>query len=92
MEMKLNNMVDWVSSNQSRVISNLIETLRVFPHNATVVGSPKFPVYEIDHGWGKPLNVQPPYLNIGVISLIGGREENGVLMCPHAFLAIRWMF
>lgn len=77
MEMQLNNMVDWVSSNQSRVISNLIETLRVCPHDATVAGSPKFPVYEIDHGWGKPLNVQPPHLNIGVISLISGREEKG---------------
>jgi len=76
-EMQLNNMIDWVYTNQSCVFSKLIETLGAGRYYATVASSPKFPVYEIDHGWGKPLNVQPPYLNIGVISLIGGIDKNG---------------
>eukprot|EP00253_Pinus_taeda_P024350 PITA_24350 len=77
MEIQLNNLLDWVYSNQSAVISNLVETLGVCRYSAAVAGSPKFAVYEIEHGWGKPLNVQPPYLRIGIISLIRGKDENG---------------
>lgn len=77
MEMQLNNMIDWVYSNQSAVISNLVETLGVCRFAAAVAGSPKFAVYEIDHGWGNPLNVQPLNLITGIISLIGGKDENG---------------
>eukprot|EP00253_Pinus_taeda_P008477 PITA_08477 len=78
MEMQLNNLIDWVYSNLSSVISEpIVKTLGVSRYYAGVAGSPKFSVYEIDHGWGKPLNVQPPYLGIGIIFLIGGKDENG---------------
>jgi len=37
--------------------------------------SPKFPVYEVDHGWGRPLSVQAAFLpEIGQMMLFPGRE------------------
>eukprot|EP00253_Pinus_taeda_P010973 PITA_10973 len=99
MEMQLNNLIDWVYSNLSSVISEpIVKTLGAPRYYAGVAGSPKFSVYEIDHGWGKPLNVQPPYLNIGVISLIRGRDQNGersidvsTSLPRHQMDALKWI-
>eukprot|EP00253_Pinus_taeda_P024558 PITA_24558 len=43
-----------------------------------LIGSPKLPVYEIDYGWGKPLNVQLASMDaIGGMIVFPGRDEEG---------------
>ena len=46
----------------------------------SVVNSPKYPVYDIDYGWGKPLNVQPATIHeIGGMVLVPGRDDGGTI-------------
>lgn len=45
-----------------------------------VVSSPRFPVYEVDYGWGRPVNVQAASMNeIGPMVLFPGRDGGGTM-------------
>lgn len=74
-EMQLNNRIDWVESQIQRST-----TLPNFPkyqgrYIVRVAMSPKFPVYDIDHGWGRPVNVQAAFVGaIGGMLLFVGSE------------------
>eukprot|EP01018_Ginkgo_biloba_P015113 Gb_29067 [translate_table: standard] len=39
-----------------------------------VISSPKFPVYETDYGWGKPVKVQAVSIQIGAMVIFPGRD------------------
>eukprot|EP01018_Ginkgo_biloba_P000652 Gb_13282 [translate_table: standard] len=43
-------------------------------YHVNVVQSPRFPVYEIDFGWGIPGNARPPAIKDGAIVTLGGRD------------------
>lgn len=79
-EMQLNNRIDWVESQLCSCDKDRAVTLPNFPkyqgrYIVRVAMSPKFPVYDIDHGWGRPLNVQAAFLGeIGGMLLFVGSE------------------
>lgn len=79
-EMQLNNRIDWVESQLCSCDKDRSVTLPNFPkyqgrYIVRVAMSPKFPVYDIDHGWGRPLNVQAAFLGeIGGMLLFVGSE------------------
>ncbi|GLJ43007.1 hypothetical protein SUGI_0892560 [Cryptomeria japonica] len=66
-ETQINNMVDWLESPDSGFVPLFHEFGGLCTSN--VVSSHRFPVYEIDFGWGRPLNVQAAAMN-----------ENGVMV------------
>nr|ABR17740.1 unknown [Picea sitchensis] len=77
-EGQVDNLIDWVDcrlGSGSPLPSLALEIIggRYF----VVAGnSPKFPVYELDYGWGKPLNAQIPTLNgVGAMMLFPGRDD-----------------
>lgn len=75
-QLQINNCLDWTESKQ------------LFSEYTVVVSlSPKFPVYEIDHGWGGPLSVQAASINeIGGMMLVAGREGKSIpvsTQLPH---------
>uniref|UniRef100_A0A0C9RJ01 TSA: Wollemia nobilis Ref_Wollemi_Transcript_15217_1661 transcribed RNA sequence n=1 Tax=Wollemia nobilis TaxID=56998 RepID=A0A0C9RJ01_9CONI len=75
-ESQINNMVDWLESMESAA-NGLVPLVSEFTkHIATnVVSSPRFPVYDIDYGWGRPLNVQAASMNeIGGMVLFSARD------------------
>lgn len=77
---QLNTLIDWFDyrlGSGSPLPSLGAETLggRYFVGAAN---SPKFPVYELDYGWGKPLNATTATLNgIGGLMFFPGRDEGG---------------
>lgn len=79
-EMQLNNRIDWVESQLCSCDKDRPVTLPNFPkyqgrYIVRVSMSPKFPVYDIDHGWGRPLNVQAAFIGeIGGMLLFVGSE------------------
>lgn len=79
-EMQLNNRIDWVESQLCSCDKDRSVTIPNFPkyqgrYIVRVAMSPKFPVYDIDHGWGRPLNVQAAFLGeIGGMLLFVGSE------------------
>lgn len=71
----INNFVDFVESHIGS--GNINPTLGNLCSDYIVMTSmsPKFPVYEIDHGWGRPVSVQAPSLKgIGRMMLFPGRD------------------
>lgn len=77
---QVNNFIDWVDCRLGSGSSLPSLGLEILGGRYFVVAgnSPKFPVYEIDFGWGKPLNSQVPTLSgIGWIMLFPGRDEGG---------------
>lgn len=75
-QVQMNNCLDWT------------ESKKIFSQYTVVVSlSPKFPVYEIDYGWGRPVSVQAASLNeIGGMMLFAGREGKSIpvsTQLPH---------
>eukprot|EP00253_Pinus_taeda_P001347 PITA_01347 len=73
-DVHINNFVDFVESHLGS--GNIDPTLGNLCSDYIVMTSmsPKFPVYEIDHGWGRPVSVQDPSLKgIGQMMLFPGR-------------------
>lgn len=85
-EAQLNNFTEWI---ESRDLGNF--NYLDSGYSVKVLNSPKFPVYDMDHGWGKPLNVQPASIDvIGGMFLLAGRDDGGrsidlytLLPLPH---------
>jgi hypothetical protein len=74
-EVQLNNYIDWIASRD-------LDSFNYFDSDyiVNVVNSPKYPVYEIDYGWGKPLNVQfANIVEIGEMVLFPGRDDRGTI-------------
>ena len=78
-EEQINNLIEWVDyrlRSGSPLHSLAVETFggRYF---VGAVNSPKFPVYELDYGWGKPLNAQIGVLyDDGEMMLFPGRGRD----------------
>eukprot|EP01018_Ginkgo_biloba_P014985 Gb_01766 [translate_table: standard] len=75
-EEQMKNMIDWLEPPST----GLKRFRREFVGHCltNVVSSPRFPVYEMDFGWGRPLNVQAGSINeIGAMVLFPGRDGGG---------------
>jgi shikimate O-hydroxycinnamoyltransferase len=69
-EVQLNNYIDWIEP-RDLGCSNELDS----DYSVIVVNSPKYLVYDIDYGWGKPLNVLPATIGvIGGMFLFPGRD------------------
>jgi hypothetical protein len=71
---QLNNYIDWIASRD-------LDSWKYFDNDyiVNVANSPKYPVYDIDYGWGKPLNVQFANINkIGEMVLFPGRDGGSI--------------
>ncbi|KAH9289081.1 hypothetical protein KI387_033198 [Taxus chinensis] len=69
-EEQLDYLIEWVESREKDILS-LYSELHVCL-GTYMAGSPRFPVYNIDHGWGNPMNVQiVAFRAIGVMVLDG---------------------
>jgi hypothetical protein len=85
-EMQLNNRIDWVESQLCICDKDRSVTLPNFPkyqgrYTVRVAMSPRFPVYDIDHGWGRPLNVQAPFIGqIGGMMLLAGSGGSSIAL------------
>lgn len=69
-DVQINNTIDWLESQHGcgRGVRDLIGRYCV-----DVESSPRFPVYEIDYGWGKPSNVQAAWMDeVGTMMLLPG--------------------
>ncbi|GLJ43004.1 hypothetical protein SUGI_0892530 [Cryptomeria japonica] len=78
-ETQINNMIDWLDSPDSGFLSLYKDFGPVYGSN--VVSSHRFPVYEIDHGWGRPLNVQAASMNEnGAMVLFGANDGGGSIL------------
>lgn len=79
-EEQLNNLIDWVEYGLETGIplpSLGVKTLGGH-YFVGAANSPKFPVYEVDYGWGKPLNAKTATLNdVGGMMLFPGRDDGG---------------
>uniref|UniRef100_A0A0D6QSX2 Uncharacterized protein n=1 Tax=Araucaria cunninghamii TaxID=56994 RepID=A0A0D6QSX2_ARACU len=75
-ESQINNMLDWLESLESAGSGLVLLANEFTRHVGTnVVSSPRFPVYDIDYGWGRPLNVQAASMNeIGGMVLFSARD------------------
>ncbi|KAH9292374.1 hypothetical protein KI387_042436 [Taxus chinensis] len=77
-EKNLMSMINWVESNVHSMDAEINSIRERYIVN--VVSSPRFPVYEVDYGWGKPLNVQAAAIDeIGAMVLFPGREGGGTI-------------
>ncbi|XP_059065153.1 hydroxycinnamoyltransferase-like isoform X2 [Cryptomeria japonica] len=52
-EAHINHMIDWVESCNKDLLKEA-----GWKYGTRVVASPRFPLYDIDYGWGKPADVQ----------------------------------
>ena len=81
-EEQINNLIEWVDyrlRSGSPLHSLGVQTFRG-RYFVGAVNSPKFPVYELDYGWGKPLNAQTGvlYEDGGMMLFPGrGRDDGG---------------
>ncbi|GLJ34161.1 hypothetical protein SUGI_0686770 [Cryptomeria japonica] len=67
-EAQINYLIDWAESPGGNCLSLVKEVGWEYGTNA--VSSPRFPLYEIDFGWGKPADVQVATMNeIGIMFL-----------------------
>ncbi|GLJ34174.1 hypothetical protein SUGI_0686930 [Cryptomeria japonica] len=67
-EEQINYLIDWAEYPDRNFITLVRDAGWKYGTNA--VSSPRFPLYEIDYGWGKPLDVQTATMNeIGVMFL-----------------------
>lgn len=75
-ETQLNNMIDWLHENPCSGAQRFVSDIgSAFRYSVNVVGSARFPVYEIDHGWGRPVNVQAASISeIGAMVLFPGKD------------------
>uniref|UniRef100_A0A0D6QVS0 Uncharacterized protein n=2 Tax=Araucaria cunninghamii TaxID=56994 RepID=A0A0D6QVS0_ARACU len=77
-ETYVNNMMEWLRSPDNGYPSFLSERGR---YATNAVGSPRFPLYDIDYGWGKPLNVQLLSINgIGGMVLDPASDGGGSIV------------
>jgi hypothetical protein len=76
-EVQLNNFVDFLESQLGSCNKDPLSFGNLFSSYTVMAAmSPKFPVYQIDHGWGRPLSVQSAFFNlIGGMMLFAGRGE-----------------
>lgn len=80
-EESLINMIKWEESNWQDKEREKPEK-RPMRERCTVhvISSPRFPVYEVDYGWGRPVNVQAASMNeIGAMVLFPGRDGGGTM-------------
>ncbi|GLJ35436.1 hypothetical protein SUGI_0712690 [Cryptomeria japonica] len=52
-EAQINHLIEWVESCNGNFLSEA-----GWEYGTKAVGSPTFPVYDMDYGWGKPVDVQ----------------------------------
>eukprot|EP00253_Pinus_taeda_P030859 PITA_30859 len=85
----IDNQVDWYESQLSTRGHFTTENLSGVRYIVHTISSPKFGLYEIDHGWGSPLSVQDAFMDtsnmIGGLFLFAGRE-GGIIVStqlPH---------
>ncbi|XP_057835024.2 hydroxycinnamoyltransferase [Cryptomeria japonica] len=65
-EEQINYLIDWAESTDRNFIALVRDAGWKYGTNA--VSSPRFPLYETDYGWGKPLDVQTAtMIEIGVM-------------------------
>lgn len=88
-EEQLNSLLEWVDCRleSGRPLPSLALELLGGRYFVVAGNSPKFPVYEIDYGWGKPLNAQSPMLSgVGSMMLYPGRDDGGKSMEIYTLL------
>ncbi|XP_059064282.1 BAHD acyltransferase DCR-like [Cryptomeria japonica] len=67
-EEQINYLIDWVESPDRDILNLLTEAGCVYGTNT--VSSPRFPLYEINYGWGKPSDVHIATMHkIGIMFL-----------------------
>ncbi|GLJ34180.1 hypothetical protein SUGI_0687030 [Cryptomeria japonica] len=67
-ESQIDHLIAWAESSKMNVGNLLRET--GWQYGTNTVTSPRFPLYEIDYGWGKPVDVQVATMNeIGAMVL-----------------------
>lgn len=86
-EIQLNNLIDWVESHPG-AYKDLAKLLIGGSYLVDVVGSAKYPVYDINYGWGKPISVQSPSMNTvgGMLFSCGKDNRKSIDICtclPH---------
>lgn len=76
---QINYMIDFLNESPGDGIMRILSQVRsAARYGMNVVSSHKFPVYEIDYGWGKPVNVQVASVSeIGGMVLFPGRDTEG---------------
>ncbi|XP_057833148.2 hydroxycinnamoyltransferase [Cryptomeria japonica] len=78
-EEQIKNTVDWLESPDSGLAWLFHEFAGLCFTN--VVSSHRFPVYEIDYGWGRPLNVQTASINEnGAMVLFAAKDDGGSIV------------
>ncbi|GLJ46929.1 hypothetical protein SUGI_0990330 [Cryptomeria japonica] len=75
---EVNNMIEWVESG-GRDVVDLLRGIG-WKNGTSVSSSPRFPVYEIDYGWGTPLNVQAASLNVIGGMFVDGLKDGSILV------------
>lgn len=101
-EMQLNNRIDWVESQLCSCDKDRSVTIPNFPkyqgrYIVRVAMSPKFPVYDIDHGWGRPLNVQAAFLGEigGMLLFVGSEGRRSIALSTqlpqHQMERLKWI-
>ncbi|GLJ43863.1 hypothetical protein SUGI_0914250 [Cryptomeria japonica] len=55
-EAQINHLIDWAEFPNRNFVSLLEEA--GWKYGTNVASSPRFPLYEMDYGWGKPVDVQ----------------------------------
>ncbi|GLJ40767.1 hypothetical protein SUGI_0842910 [Cryptomeria japonica] len=75
-EAQINHLIDWVEVCNRRLLT---ESGLVYGTKA--VNSPRFPMYDIDYGWGKPVDSQMPDMNdIGSMVLLPPKDGSKSIM------------
>ncbi|XP_057835007.1 BAHD acyltransferase DCR-like [Cryptomeria japonica] len=74
-EAQINYLIDWAESPGGNCLSLVKEAGWEYGTNA--VSSPRFPLYEIDFGWGKPADVQVATMNEIGIMLLSCAKDGG---------------
>ncbi|GLJ34164.1 hypothetical protein SUGI_0686820 [Cryptomeria japonica] len=74
-EEQINYLIDWIESPDRDILNLLTEAGWVYGTNA--VSSPRFPLYEIDYGWGKPSDVQIATMNEIRIMFLSCAKDGG---------------
>ncbi|GLJ46915.1 hypothetical protein SUGI_0989890 [Cryptomeria japonica] len=76
-EEEVSNMIEWVECGKRDLLSLLGETQ--WQNGTNVIGSHRFPAYEIDYGWGRALNVQAAAMTeIGGMFVDGGNDGRSI--------------
>ncbi|GLJ33977.1 hypothetical protein SUGI_0683370 [Cryptomeria japonica] len=83
-EDQINYLIDWADSPDRSFVKLFREAGWNYGTNA--VSSPRFPLYEIDHGWAKPSDVQTATMNEIGIMFLSCAKDGGKSICVSTCL------